>query len=222
MLPTRCINEREEFAMSATHHAMNTFVEIRAGLTQALRFIQAVEAQIGLEACQRIRFDYDIWRLDLEASLQAYCHSCGRFLGYDLLGFEAYTLRPAERLCRTCCQHRGGPAYMRLGPDGARLAAYAAEHPEALAGILVEATRRTGRSLDFLAADLGLEVRNGGLLRLALAPCPRADTLTQDLQVLVAATGVDGAALRELLRTMQLPAPEEPANPDSDPERIPF
>jgi hypothetical protein len=111
-------------------------------------------------------------------------YTCGRFLGYDLLGFEAYAVRPAERVCRPCCQRRGGPAYLRLGPDGARLATYAAEHPEALAGILVEATRRTGRPLDFLAVDLGLDVRDGGLLRLALAPCPRADTLTQDLEVL--------------------------------------
>lgn len=208
--------------MTATHHTMNTFAEIRAGLTQALGFIQAVEVQIGLEACQRIRFDYDIWRLDLEASLNAYCHMCGRFLGYDLLGLEAYTVRPGERLCGTCCQRQSGPAYLRLGPDGARLAAYAAEHPEALAGILVEATRRTKRSLYMLAADLGLDVRDGGLLRLALAPCPRPGALTQDLEVLVAATGVDGSALGELIRAVQLPAPEEPSDPDPDHESAPF
>lgn len=87
---------------------------------------------------------------------------------------------------------------------------------------MVEATRRTGRSLDILAVDLGLDVQDGSLLRLALAPCPRADTLTQDLEVLVAATGVDGAALGELIRTMQLPAPEEPADPDPDRESVPF
>lgn len=208
--------------MTATHHAMNTFAEIRAGLTQALGFMRAVEAQIGLEACQRIRFDYDIWHLDLEASLQAYCHTCGRFLGYDLLGLEAYAVRPAERLCRACCQHQGGPVYLRLGPDGARLAAYAAEYPEALAGILVEAVRRTGRSLSLLAVDLGLDIQNGSLLRLALAPCPRADTQAQDLAVLMAATGVNGAALGELIRITQLPAPEEPANPDPDRESVPF
>lgn len=208
--------------MTATHDAMSTFVELRAGLTQALAFIQSVEAQIGLDACQRIRFDYDIWRLDLEASLHAYCQACGRFLGYDLLGFEAYAVRPAERLCRTCCQHRGGPAYLRLGPDGARMAAYAAERPEALASILVEAVRRTGRSLGILATDLGLDVQDGSLLRLALAPCPRATTLAQDLEVLVASIGVDGAALGELIRTMQLPAPEEPSDPDPERESVPF
>jgi hypothetical protein len=208
--------------MTATHSTMNTFAEIRAGLTQALAFIQSVEAQIGLEACQRIRFDYDIWRLELEASLHAYCHACGRFLGYDLLGFEAYTIRTGERLCRKCCQRREGPAYLRLGPDGARLAAYAAERPQALAGILVEAVRRSGRPLSILAADLGLDSQDGSILRLALAPCPRADTLTQDLAVLVAATGVNGAALAELIRTMQLPTTEDSDDPDPDIESLPF
>jgi hypothetical protein len=201
---------------------MNTFAEIRAGLTQALAFIRAVEARIGSDTCQSIRFDYDIWRLDLEASLHAYCHACGRFLGYDLLGFEAYAVRPAERLCRACCERHGGSAYLRLGPDGARLVAYAAEHPEALAGILVEAVRRTGRPLGILALDLGLDTQDGSLLRLALAPCPRPETLTQDLEVLEKAIRVDSAVLRELIRTAQLPAPEEPPDPDPDPESLPF
>ncbi len=205
--------------MTATHHAMNTFAEIRSSLTQALEFIRAVEARIGLDACQSIRFDYDIWRLDLETSLQAYCHACGRFLAYDLLGFEAYTVRTAERLCRACCAQRGGHSYLRLGPDGARLAAYAAEHPKALAGVLVAAVGRTGRPLSILAADLGLDSQDGSILRLALAPCPCADTLTQDLAVLVAATGVNGAALAELIRVAQMAAPEEP---DPDLESLPF
>jgi hypothetical protein len=208
--------------VTATHSSMNTFAEIRAGLTQALAFIRAVEARIGSEACQSIRFDYDIWRLELEASLYAYCHTCGRFLGYDLLGFEAYAVHPAERLCRACCERRGGSAYLRLGPDGARLVAYATEHPEALAGILVEAVRRTRRPLGILALDLGLDIQDGSLLRLALAPCPRPETLTQDLEVLEKATRVDSAVLRELIRTAQLPAPEEPPDLDPDPESLPF
>lgn len=208
--------------MPANHPSMNTFAEIRAGLTQALAFIRAVEARIGPEACQSIRFDYDIWRLELEASLQAYCQACGRFLGYDLLGLEAYAVHTAERLCRTCCERRGGSTYLRLGPDGARLVAYAAEHPEALAGLLVEAVRRTRRPLSILADDLGLDILDGSLLRLALAPRPSPETLAQDLEVLVAATRVKGAALRELIRTAQLPAPEELPDPDPDPEQLPF
>jgi hypothetical protein len=80
-------------------------------------------------------------------------------------------------------------------------------------------------------ADWALEhelgVDEGGLLRLALSPRPRPDHIDDDIALLVAATGCEGAALRQILQEDQavesvITSASAPVSEDTIDEQLPF
>jgi hypothetical protein len=79
--------------------------------------------------------DVDVWLGELAAYQQITCQCCGAVLTADVLGPAAYTAVPFERICGEC--------YRDCAPEGqpwrhqSRLAAYAAERPGLLVGLLV-------------------------------------------------------------------------------------
>jgi hypothetical protein len=203
----------------------DSYLTIRAGLVQCSRFIRAIEQQAGRDVCLAVRPDYDLWITELEYALQIYCEQCGRQLDYDLIGIEAYATKAGARLCRRCYDHatqsRDSPS---IGYRGARLAAHGAAHPDLLAGVLARAMER--RNIADWALEHALGVDEGGLLLLALSPQPRPDHTDDDIALLIAATGCQEAALRQILEEDQAAASEVVAAPlrvdNAADEQLPF
>ena len=205
--------------------AFDSYLTIRAGLVQFSRFVRALEQQAGRDACLAVRPDYDLWITELEYALQIYCEQCGRQLNYDLLGIEAYATKAGARLCRRCYDHatqsRDTPS---IGYRGARLAAHGATHPDLLAGVLARTMERRNIADWALEHDLGVDESN--LLRLALSPRPRPDHIDDDIALLIAATGCQEAALRQILEEDQAAGSAVGAAPllvyDAADEQLPF
>ena len=205
--------------------AFDSYRTIRAGLVQFSRFVRAIEQQAGRDACLAVRPDYDLWITELEYALQIYCEQCGRQLDYDLIGIEAYATKAGARLCRRCYDHATQSRdTASIGYRGARLAAHGATHPDLLAGVLARAMERRNIADWALEHDLGVD--EGGLLRLALSPRLRPDHTDEDIGLLVAATGCQEAALRQILEEDQAAASEVVAAPvlvdDATDEQLPF
>jgi hypothetical protein len=206
--------------------AFDAYLTIRAGLVQFSRFVRALEQQVGRDACLAIRSDYDLWITELEYALQIYCEQCGRQLNYDLIGIEAYATSEGVRLCRRCydnATHSRDTAW--IGYRGARLAAHGAAHPDCLANVLARTMER--RNIADWALEHELGVDEGGLLRLALSPRPRPNQADDDIALLVAATGCEEAALRQILRGDQaaesvITSASAPVSEATADEQLPF
>jgi hypothetical protein len=205
--------------------AFDSYLTIRAGLVQFSRFVRALEQRVGRDACLAVRPDYDLWITELEYALQIYCEQCGRQLNYDLIGIEAYATTAGARLCRRCYDNATlNHETTSIGYRGARLAAHGAAHPDCLAGVLARAMER--RKIADWALEHELSVDEGGLLRLALSPRPRPGHANDDIALLVAATGCEGAELRLIVEEDHAAVPEVVASPlvvdDAADEQLPF
>lgn len=83
---------------------------------------------------------------------------------------------------------------------GIRLVAYAAERPDLLVGVLVEAHAHL--QLDDWHVERELGIDGAGIMRLALSPRPRAGPEDDDLAPIASHTGVDLERLRRMLSSM--------------------
>jgi hypothetical protein len=139
--------------------------------------------------------DVDAWLGELTAYQQNTCQCCGAVLTTDVLGPAAYAVPAFVRICGEC--------YDDCAPDAApwrrhaRLAAYASDRPDLLAGPLVDAQTRLGLDDWHIERALGLD--SAGILRLALCPCPRVGREKADLARIAASMEIEIERLRPIL-----------------------
>jgi hypothetical protein len=189
----------------------------RAWLDELIAFVEAIGPEVA--STVRAQDDYDSWIGQLRAYQWVCCERCGAVLAEDVLGAEAFSIGDFQRVCGVCHDELSGPcpnSMRRL----ARLTVYAAEHPDLLVGLLVEAQRR--HRLDDRALEWRLGLHASGVLRLALCQRPRVGSEDGDLAAIAAAVGCPSEELRRLFAE----APEgEPAmatatrrNADGEPD----
>jgi hypothetical protein len=139
--------------------------------------------------------DVDAWLGELAAYQWITCQCCGVVLSADVLGPAAYAVPAFVRICGEC--------YSDCAPDAsswrrhARLAAYASDRPDLLAGLLVNAQTRLDLDDWHIERTFGLD--SAGLLRLALCPRPRVGREEADLARIAASVEVEIERLRPVL-----------------------
>ena len=172
------------------------YAPARQWLDELAAIVRAVRDTLPPESSVFGKRDIDAWLGELAAYQQITCQCCGAVLTADVLGPAGYAVTPFARICRDCygdCPPEGEPWRRH-----ARLAAYAAERPDLLAGLLVDAQTRLGLDDWHIERALGLD--SAGILRLALCPRPRVGREEADLARIAASTEVEIERLRPVLR----------------------
>lgn len=158
-----------------------------------------------------------MWLGQLLAYQSGFCERCGTCLVRDMLGFEAFAVdEEFQRICGICYDelaphHR---AMRRLS----RLRAFAQEHPDLMAGVIVEAQQRW--NLDDYNIQWKLGVDEIGVLRLALCHRPRAGHEAADKEKIAAIAGCTQEQLQRIL--FELPEESPVTIPVTDGIIVPF
>src|SRR5262245_32192815 len=120
--------------------ATERYAQARAWLDDLAAVVRLVREALPVGSPVFGERDVDAWLGQLAAYQHSTCQRCGAVFAADVLGPAAYAAPPFARVCREC--------YMELLPQEtrwrrhARLAAYAAERPNLLAGLLVDTQTR--------------------------------------------------------------------------------
>lgn len=159
----------------------------------------------------------DMWLGQLLAYQSLFCERCGTCCVIDVLGLEFFAVdEEFQRVCGICHdelvpRHR---AIRRL----ARLRAFAQEHPDLMAGVIVEAQQRW--NLEDYKIQLKLGVDEIGIVRLALCHRPRTGHEAEDKEKIAA---ISGCTQERLQRTLfELPEESPVTTPVTDEIIVPF
>jgi hypothetical protein len=172
------------------------YQSIRRLLNQLVSFAEAACDELGPESPLVAQYHDKRWVAQLQDVQRLLCERCGERFDSDVLGSEAYAVDAFQRACAACYAELGrsiGRPMQRL----ARLAAFAQEHPELMAGSIVQAQRRRQLADPELQHWLGIDAT--GVLRLALCPQPSVDNPESDIATIAACTGCTTATVRAIL-----------------------
>jgi XisI protein len=169
---------------------------VRALLNRLVAYLELVRSELGQETPLFAQHDYISLAAQAQTIKQWYCERCGARFVKDLLGPEAYAIHSYHRICVACAIELV-PWPEQSTRRMSRLMAYAMEHPDLLAGWLVQAQQR--RHLTDAELEHWLGSTATGVLRLALSAQPRADSLEEDLIRIAADTGCSSLALRTII-----------------------
>jgi hypothetical protein len=187
----------------------------RFWLDEAIAFIEAASPYVP--AAVYPKQNADMWLGQLLAYQSGFCERCGTCLVRDMLGWEAFAVNEEfRRVCGIC--HDELVQHVPVMRRFSRLRAFAQEHPELMAGVIVEAQQRW--KLDDYRLPWKLGVDEVGVLRLALCHRPRAGHEAEDKEKIAAIAGCTPQQLQHIL--FELPQENLVATPVTEEIIIPF
>ncbi len=182
--------------MKERQHIPAHYHGIRRLLSQLAAFAEAGCHELGSASPLVSQYHDERWMAQVQDVQRLCCERCGARFDDDLLGPEAYAVDAFQRICTAgyaeLVRSVGRPT-RRL----ARLAAFAKEHSELMAGCIVQAQRSRQLTDPELQHWLGINATT--VLRLALCPQLHASDSDAAIAAIPASTGCTTATVRVIL-----------------------